>query len=211
MDNENKTNYLNEFLREYIDRVSSKTPIPGGGSVVACVSSLSSALIGMVLNYTIGKSKYAAYENELKDIFSENEVILKKLSEYIEKDSEIYEEIRKYTSIKDYTSAEKYLKESAELHLDICRSALKIIEFTEILIKKGNKGLISDTGIAASLAMSVFTGAKMNVLVNVKYIKEDRFFADRVLEEIKNIEERIIKEGQQVCENVIRELEGKDG
>ncbi len=210
MDTEEKINYLDEPLARYINRVFSKTPIPGGGSVVACVASLSSALISMVLNYTIGKEKYAAYESELKNIFEENDVILKKLSSYIEKDSQIYEEIRRCNAKKDYTSAEKYLKDSAELHLDICRTALKIIEFAGFLTEKGNKGLISDTGIAASLAISVFLSAKMNVLINVKFIK-DRDFVKSILKEVETMEKKLIINGQKVCEKVIKILEGKNG
>ncbi|MCM8761852.1 MAG: cyclodeaminase/cyclohydrolase family protein [Candidatus Omnitrophica bacterium] len=211
MDTEEKINYLDEPLLRYINRVYSKTPVPGGGSVVACVSSLSSALVGMVLNYTIGKDRYAAYEKELKDIFTENEAVLKKLSEYIERDSEVYEKIRRYTSKKDYISVEKYLKESAGLHLDICRTTLKIIEFAEVLTEKGNKGLISDTGIAASLAISVFISAKISVLVNVMYIKEDRDFVEKLLEEIREIEKNVIKKGKIVCDKVIKQLEGDNG
>lgn len=208
---EEKTNYLEEPLRRYIDRTFSKSPVPGGGSVVACVSALSCALIGMVLNYTLGKEKYAAYEEELKDIFTENEKILKKLSSYIEKDSEIYENIRKYTSLKDYINAERYLKESAKLHLDICKTVLKIIDFVEVLVERGNKGLISDTGIAASLAISTFVSAKINVLVNLKFIKEDSGFKKDVLEEIKKMEETVMEKGKAVYDRVIKQLEGKDG
>ena len=206
-----KNNYSKEALETYINKTFSKTPVPGGGSVVACVSSLSSALIGMVLNYTLGKEKYIAYEKELKAIFTENKIILKKLSDYIERDSEIYENIRKYTSSKDYITAEKYLKESANLHLDICRTAFKIIGFAEVLAEKGNKGLISDTGISALLAVSVFISAKMNVLINLKYITEDKKFIGNALREIRRTEDKVIEKGKTVYDRVVKQLEIKDG
>jgi len=211
MDTEEKINYLDEPLGTYIKRVSLKTPIPGGGSVVACVASLSSALISMVLNYTLGKEKYASFEKELQGIMTENEGILKKLSTCIEKDSQIYEEIRRYTSKKDYISAEKFLKESAELHLDICRAMIKVVDFAEVLSEKGNKGLISDTGIASSLAMSAFLSAKMNVLINLKFIKEDKDSVKQSLKEIEGMERDIMRKGKDVCERVIKQLEGNNG
>lgn len=211
MDTEGKTNYLNESLETYINRASSKTPVPGGGSIVACVAALSSALISMVLNYTLGKEKYVAYEKELKQIFDENDEVIKKLSDYIERDSIIYQEIRRYTSSKDYITAEKYLKESAELHLDICRTSLKIIEFATSLVEKGNRALISDTGIAASLAVSVFIGAKINVLVNLKFIKEDVDFVKSIVDEIRTMEKEVIRKGNEVCSRVIKQLEGNNG
>ena len=211
MKTKEKDNYLKETLEAYINRTFAKTPVPGGGSVVACVSSLSSALIGMVLNYTLGKERYIVYEKELKDIFVENEIILKKLSAYIERDSEIYANIRKYTSSKDAITATKYLKESAALHLDICRAALKIIEFAEILAEKGNQALISDTGISSALAVSVFISAKINLLINLKYITGDKEFITNSLQEIERMEKEVIEKGKAVTCKVLKKLEIKDG
>ena len=47
---------------EFIEKLSSKSPTPGGGGVSALIGSLGTALGGMVCNLTIGKKKYEIYE-----------------------------------------------------------------------------------------------------------------------------------------------------
>ncbi|HNS32968.1 MAG TPA: cyclodeaminase/cyclohydrolase family protein [bacterium] len=181
--------YLDGSLRNYIESLSAKTPVPGGGSAVACVASLSSSLIGMVLHYTFGKERYLAYGEELKRIKAENDDISMRLSDYIEKDSMIYENIRKHTK-ENPALAENFLKESAQMHLDICRKTLRLMIFAEILAVKGNKNLISDTAISAQLAIAAFRSGRINMLVNIKYIKDVKF-CEEVLSEADIMEKDI--------------------
>ncbi|MCD6408089.1 cyclodeaminase/cyclohydrolase family protein, partial [bacterium] len=79
-----KFDYMRQPLKKYFERISSKTPVPGGGSVSACIGALSSSLLNMVLNYTIGKEKYAEYEEEFKKIKKRNDEILNEFTEFIE-------------------------------------------------------------------------------------------------------------------------------
>ena len=57
----------NEFARQLSDKVS----VPGGGGAAALVGALSMALCSMAGNFTVGKKKYAQYEDELKAILKE--------------------------------------------------------------------------------------------------------------------------------------------
>lgn len=204
----NAFNYLDEPLKNYLERVSARTPAPGGGSAVACVAAICSSLINMVLNYTIGKEKYAAHAAELEKIKAENGDILQKLSAYIEEDSVVYNNIRKYSAEKNTAAAEEYMKKSVAIHLDICKISLKIIEFVEFLAEKGNKNLISDTGIAASLAVSSFHTAKLNVIINLKFM-EDGAFVRKSTDEMAAIENEIVNRGEAVYRKILTGLEEK--
>jgi len=206
-----KFKYLSEPLKSYLEKVSAKTPAPGGGSVVACIASLSAALINMVLNYTIGKEKYAAWDEELRVMKAENDSILEKLSGYIEHDSEVYESIRKYTAEKNTALAEQCLKESAEIHLDICRFAKKIIGFAEVLSERGNRNLISDTGIAVSLAIASFNTARLNVLINLQFLKGDSDFVGVSMREMDRAGKEVLERGEAVYRKISKILEAKDG
>lgn len=202
MSREKQFNYLNEPLQSYLDRVSAKTPAPGGGSVAACIASLGAALLTMVLNYTIGKEKYAAYQEELEGIREETCRMLEKISRYVEEDSEVYSLVRKYSSEeKNPALEEKYLKQSAGIHLDICELSLKIIQFAGVLTEKGNKGLISDTGMAASLAVSSFNSARLNVLINLKFIA-DKEFVKTVMNRMNAIEKEVLSKGEAIYKKV---------
>lgn len=206
----NAFNYLDEPLKNYLERISARTPAPGGGSAVACIAAVCSALINMVLNYTIGKEKFAAYAGELEKIKAENGDILKRLSLYIEQDSEVYDIIRKYSAEKNTAAAEEYMKKSVAIHLDICKISLKIIDFAEFLAEKGNKNLISDTGIAADLAVSSFHTAKLNVMINLKFMG-DGAFVQKSKDEMAAIENEIVNRGEAVYRKILTGLEGKDG
>lgn len=205
---EKKFNYLNESLKSYLDRISAKTPAPGGGSVAAYTASLGAALLNMVLNFTLGKEKYAACQEELEGIKEDVGRILERLLRYVEEDSEVYSLVRKYSSEeKNPALEEKYLKRSAEIHLDICGISLKIIEFSGVLAEKANSRLISDAGMAASIAVSSFNSAKLNVLINLKYIG-DREFLQVCTDRINAIECEVLSEGEAVYKKAVAIITG---
>ena len=57
----------------YVEELSSKNAVPGGGGTSALVGALGTALTDMVGNLTVGKKKYAAVEDEIKKIMAETD------------------------------------------------------------------------------------------------------------------------------------------
>jgi len=196
-------NFLENSLKNYLEILSSRTPTPGGGSAVACLASLSSSLLNMVINYTIGKKAYAKYEEEIKKIKEKNENIMKECMEFIEKDSILYGKIDE--AIKNNINPEKELKESAFLHFKICEYMYEIVNFCDILAEKGNKNLISDTGISNIFALGAFCGAKMNIFINLKYIN-DPDFKKSLKEKVEKMEEEIKEKSEIVNKKIIEKM-----
>jgi len=196
-------NFLENSLKNYIEILSSKTPAPGGGSATALCASLSSSLLNMVLNYTIGKKQYSDFEEELKKIKEKNEEILKECINFIEEDSKIYYKIDK--AMKEKLSPEKYLKLSINLHFKICQYMSKIVDFCDILTEKGNINLISDTGISNILAFSSFISAKMNILINLKYIGDENLKKE-IKGKIEEMEKVIKEKSEFVNKKVIEKM-----
>ena len=196
-------NFLENSLKNYIEILSSKTPAPGGGSATALCASLSSSLLNMVLNYTIGKKQYSDFEEELKKIKEKNEEILKECINFIEEDSKIYQKIDK--AMKERLSPEEYLKSSINLHFKICQYMSKIVDFCDILTEKGNINLISDTGISNILAFSSFISAKMNILINLKYIGDENLKKE-IKGKIEEMEKVIKEKSEFVNKKVIEKM-----
>jgi formiminotetrahydrofolate cyclodeaminase len=196
-------NFLENSLKNYIEILSSKTPAPGGGSATALCASLSSSLLNMVLNYTIGKKQYSNFEEELKKIKEKSEEILKECINFIEEDSKIYYKIDK--AMKERLSPEKYLKLSINLHFKICQYMSKIVDFCDILTEKGNINLISDTGISNILAFSSFLSAKMNILINLKYIGDENLKKE-IKGKIEEMEKVIKEKSEFVNKKVIEKM-----
>ena len=67
--------YRNQSLKNYLDDLAAKKPAPGGGSASALTAAMGASLISMVINFTLGKPKYAKYESELKGFLEKYEKI----------------------------------------------------------------------------------------------------------------------------------------
>ncbi len=197
--------FLSESLREYIEKTSSKLPTPGGGSVVALVASLSCSLLDMVINFTIGKQKYEKYKSDFQKIKERNNEIKKEVMRFIEDDSKIYKMIDENKNNKE--KQQEYLKKSIEIHKKICKYMKEIIEFSEFVAKYGNRYLISDTGIVALLGISAFKGAKLNILINLKYLSEKNTYED-ILKELNKFEKEVEKKGKEVYHYTSEEIGG---
>ena len=57
----------------FLDALASKAPVPGGGGASALAGALGAALCTMVGNYTVGKQKYAAVEEDVKALMARAE------------------------------------------------------------------------------------------------------------------------------------------
>jgi len=187
--------FLSESLRKYIEETSSKSPAPGGGSVIALVASLSCSLLEMVVNFTIGKEKYREYESDFQKIKKRNDEIKREVMRFIEEDSRIYKMI--HINRNDKEKQQEYLKKSIEIHKKICEYMREIIEYSNFAAKYGNKYLVSDAGIVALLGISAFRGAKLNILINLKYLSEKGDYVN-IMEELNKVEKELEKSGEGV-------------
>ena len=64
MDNTMTEKSLGAFAAD----LASKAPVPGGGGAAALAGALAAALGSMVCELTLGKKKYAQYEEELRTV-----------------------------------------------------------------------------------------------------------------------------------------------
>lgn len=146
--------YKDESLKKYLDDLAARLPAPGGGSVAALTAGLGASLISMVVNFTLGKPKYAKYEAELKDILSKSEKLRVRFLNLVDLDVLAYKS--------------KNIKDALDIPFMVCRLCFVGIKLCPSLIKKGNINLISDVAVAAVLLESAFASAYFNVEINLK-------------------------------------------
>jgi len=170
--------YNDSSLKQYLNDLAAKLPAPGGGSAAALTAALGVSLISMVLNFTIGKPKYAQYENELKEMFPQSEKLREQFLNLVDLDVVAYKS--------------KNIREALDVPLKVCRLCFESIMLCPPLIKKGNVNLISDVAVAAILLESGFASAYFNVEINLKSLKEDKKFIHQIRKELKQ-KAKIIK------------------
>jgi len=169
--------YRKTSLERYIQDLSAKLPAPGGGSAAALAACLGTSLISMVVNFTVGKTRYAQYETELKSILDKAEKLKERFLGMVDLD------VRAYQS--------KNLQDSLNIPFMVCRLCSEAMKLCPQLIKKGNVNLISDVAVAAVLLESAFASAKYNVEINLKSLP-DKKLKQRISAELK-AKERIVK------------------
>ena len=195
---------------EFIEKLSSKSPTPGGGGVSALIGSLGTALGGMVCNLTIGKKKYEIYEEEVKDFLDEVTYIQKRLFDLIKEDEDNFIPLSKAYSLPSSTDEEKKikketmqscLKKASEVPLEVIRISNKAIKLHERLLGKSTILAISDIGVGIQCLRASVLSSKLNVIINIKDITDTNF--------VKKVEDEmnfLVDESIKICDRVYEEV-----
>ena len=169
---------------EFADAVAAKTSIPGGGGAAAYVGALSVALCSMAGNFTTGKMKYAAYEEDIQRMLAEGEQIRARLLSLVEEDAAAFFPLSQAYSIpkEDPTRDEQLeacTKNALVSPLEMMRQIARAIELLEEMNVKGSRLLISDVGCGAACAAAAMQSAALNVFINTKELR-DRTYAEEI-------------------------------
>ena len=80
-------------VREFIERVASGEPVPGGGSVAALTASLAAGLAEMVARLTIGRGDAPGRDDAMAGLIGRAAVLRARLLAAADEDSEAYERV----------------------------------------------------------------------------------------------------------------------
>ena len=201
-------------IDEYINELGSKAPVPGGGGASAVAGALSAALAGMVCNLTVGKKSYIAVEDDVKRILEDMNKHMESFIRLSDKDAEVFYPLSQAYGFKPQNNEEKKLHEenmekllldAAMVPLDIMKEAYSMLGAIDFLAKKGSKLAVSDAGVAVSMLRSAVCGAMMNVVINVKYMK-DRIKAQNILDEASELLENTMNKADIIYREVLEVL-----
>lgn len=193
---------LEKPATQFLSELSSNAPVPGGGGASAAVGAFAAALGMMVTNLTIGKKKYADYEEEVKAVSDRLEGLRDQLIDLVDGDAVAFEPLSKAYSIpKDDperdTIMENALYEASVVPMSIMETVLAAAKELEVLVEKGSKLAVSDVGVGILFAQAAIEGASLNVYINTKSMKDrDRAAAldakaDAIIAEGAALKERI--------------------
>lgn len=185
-----------ESLKDFIDRLASKNPVPGGGSASALAGTLAAALAAMVANLT---------RPPLEKIAKTAEQLKERLYLLIQEDSDAYGlVVTAYRRGKE-TDIQNALKKAAQSPLEIAETSIKILDLLEILTEKGNKNAITDCGVALHLIETAVKGGILNVRTNLNHITS-KHFTGEMLDRCKKLRATLDRKVQKIEETVERGL-----
>lgn len=208
---------INKSCKEFINELSSKEPVPGGGGACAFLGALGMALGSMVGNLTLGKKKYKEFEKDIEKLLILSEGIIYDFERLVQKDADSFLPLSKAYKLPKNTEEEKLKKEEALqkalvdatiVPLEIARLCLKAIDLHEEYAKKGTKMAISDVGVGVVFCKAAFQGAKLNVLINTKMMKNQEL-KSLIEKELQIIEDEVIEKADKLYKDVEMELSGR--
>ena len=168
-------------IEGFLEVLSSKEPIPGGGGASALAGALGNALGQMVANLTIGKKKYAGVEEEIKELLGRMQELQAVFVTLADRDAEVFAPLAQCYGLPSATEEEKAYKETVmeERLLDASLVPLEIMEHAsamlgilEILGDKGSRLAVSDVGVGVQFIRTALLGAVMNVYINTRFMKD---------------------------------------
>ena len=183
---------------DFIDRLASGTPTPGGGSASAHTAAAAAALVCMVARLTTGKKKYAAVEPRMWEIIELAEKLRSELTAAVDEDAGAFDAFMAATRLPKETPEQQEIR-AAEMEkatfnailvpLKVARKSVDVLALAVEAASTGNLNAISDAGSSAALARAALTGAGFNVRINYNSLN-NQAAAQPLLVELAGLEKR---------------------
>ncbi len=161
--------YLDLPLGEFLDRVASDSPAPGGGSVAAIAVALAAGLAGMAARLSTGQLSDAP---ELAD---QADTLRHRVAPLARTDAESYGRVLEaYRDPEDRTARVRdALSEAADVPLAVAEAGSEVASIASRLAEEGNPNLEGDALAAALLAGAGVRAAAALVGINLSSANVD--------------------------------------
>ncbi len=173
---------MNELtLREFLDRLASAAPTPGGGSASALAGAMSAALLAMV-------ARLSQHKGGLDEVFARilehAERARATLTALVAEDADAFAAVMRAMRLPRATDEEKQARQSAvqqalrvaaDVPLRVASEAARVLEVAPELARTGNANAISDVAVGVLLGYAAVHGALHNVQINLAAIKDGAY------------------------------------
>lgn len=197
-------------VNEFANVLSSDAPAPGGGSTAALEGSLGAALTAMVCGLTVGKKKYADYQDLVKDVQAKAESLKARFMDVMDRDTEAFDVVSAVYGMPKETDEQKAARSAAiqeslkgctKTPMEMMELAAETLELTDSILGKSNASALSDLGVSALSLGTAMRGAWLNVLINIGSIKDQAF-----AEEYRRKGEALLAKGLPLSEQIYQKV-----
>ena len=162
-------------LNDFLARLASAAPTPGGGSVAALTGALAAGLGHMACALTVGKPKFADVEPQVRELATRLQRAADMLRQLIDEDAAAYAELNAAFKLdKSEPTRKRRLGQAAVLAagvpLETAPISRKVLGDLERLAPIANPNLRSDVEAAKHLARAAMHAAAANVRVNLPFM-----------------------------------------
>ncbi len=172
---------------EFVDLLASDAPAPGGGSAAALEGALGAALTAMVCGLTVGKKKYAEFQELAEEAQKKATDLKVRFVDVMDRDTEAFNVVSAAFGMPKATDEEKAARSAAiqeglkgctKTPFEMMELAVETLELTASILGKSNDSAASDLGVSALSLRAAVQGAWLNVLINIGSLKNKELAAD---------------------------------
>jgi len=172
-------------ISDFLKRLASEAPVPGGGSVSALAGSLGAALIAMYGKLGMQRKGVSSDDQEILQKTSiEAASYQNKLTRLITEDSLAYTEVMEAFKLPKTTEEETKVRQQSiqrafhvavEIPLETMNACVECLQLIREVALVGNPSAFSDLKVAEFMCSSGAQGALENILINLPSIKDQEF------------------------------------
>lgn len=180
-------------VEDFLARLATDDPVPGGGSASALAGAMAAALVHMVVELTAGRPSAAGHEERLAEIRLAAAGLQSELVSLAHADAVAYASVVAARRLPKETDRDRdarriqldaAVREATRTPLSIARRSEGVLALAEELASIGNRNAVSDVGVAGLLAGAAIRGAAMNVEINLPSLPADEPLRDEARREL---------------------------
>ncbi len=153
----------NQKIEQFLERLASKNPTPGGGAVAALVGAIAASLVIMVCDLTKKWSGAVRVANSA-------DILKTQLVNLADDDCGAFDKVIVAYKSKNKSKIKKALQKAIRVPSETKRFSKKVEKLAKIVAEKGNKNAKSDAKTAVYLAVAAQKSAEENIKINKRAI-----------------------------------------